>query len=193
MLQKRQPVKSSGPPARSYKRLLNEVIGLVETGRTTTGRVVNQTMTATYWLVGRQIVEHEQQGASRAGYGDTLIVRLSTELTKRYGRGFSRRNIAQMKAFYLWKPILQTPSAKFENAPSPNILQTLSAKFKSDPLPLLPLPWSHYNRLLSVGDRTARAYYESEATRGGWSVRQLDRQIASLAYQRTKGKLISLL
>lgn len=162
--------KNISPP--SYKRLLADLTSLIANGRSAAGRVVNQTITATYWLVGRQIVEHEQHGSPRAVYGDALIERLSVELIRRFGRGFSSRNLAQMKAFYLWKEILQTPSAKFAHSVFPS----------------LPLPWSHYNRLLAVSDNLARGFYESEAVRGGWSVRQLDRQIGSLAYQRSRGK-----
>ena len=95
------------------------------------------------------------------------------DLTGGLGRGFSERNIWQRRLFYLGWPIPQTPSA--ELAP-PASWQTW---------PLFPLPWSHYVRLLSVADAKAREYYEREALQGGWSVRQLDRQIATLAYQRT--------
>ena len=89
MPEKRTPARvAKNPEVHSYKRLLGEVIGLVETGRATAGRVVNRAITTTWWLVGRQIVEHEQRGSSRAGYGEGLITRLSIELTKRFGRGF---------------------------------------------------------------------------------------------------------
>jgi hypothetical protein len=109
-----------------------------------------------------------------------MLKRLAQDLTARLGRGFSERNIWQMRLFYLGWPIPQTLSAE---SASPAIWQTLSAK--SGSWPQFPLPWSHYVRLLSVADPKARAYYEREALHGGWSVRQLDRQIATLAYQRT--------
>jgi predicted nuclease of restriction endonuclease-like (RecB) superfamily len=169
--------------ARPYLDLVQSLVQVIEAGRVAACRVVNQTITTTYWLVGRQIVEHEQGGSRRAGYGDELLERLSVDLTKRVGRGFSRRNLQQMRALYLWKPIRQTLSAKSTR----QISQTSSAKFTPDELPPFPLPWSHYYRLLSVRDEAARAYYEQESIRGGWSVRQLDRQIASLAFQRTGG------
>jgi len=86
-----------------------------------------------------------------------------------------------MRLFYLgW----QNPQTLSAESASPSISQTLSAK--SGLWPVFPLPWSHYVRLLSVADAEAREYYEREALQGGWSVRQLDRQIASLAYQRTR-------
>jgi predicted nuclease of restriction endonuclease-like (RecB) superfamily len=167
-------------PYDPYGELLSGVVGLIEQARLAAVRSVNVVLTSTYWLVGQRIVEHEQSGLERAAYGEELIKRLAEDLTARLGRGFSERNIWQMRLFYLGWPIPQTPSA--ELAP-PAIWQTLSAK--SGSWPQFPLPWSHYVRLLSVADPKAREYYEREALHGGWSVRQLDRQIATLAYQRT--------
>ena len=107
--------------------------------------------------------------------------RLAQDLTARLGRGFSERNLRQMRLFYLGWPIPQTVSAEFDRGrnSADTVCQISGPRF--------PLPWSHYVRLLSVSDPKAREYYESEALLGGWSARQLDRQIASLAYQRTRG------
>lgn len=154
---------------REYDTLLREVSQLLDAARRQAARSVNAVMTATYWEVGRRIVEYEQHGAKRAEYGATLLRRLSDDLTARFGRGFSERNIEQMRLFYLGWPISQTPSAKSRTASQPRF----------------PLAWSHYVRLLSVEDSRARAFYELGALRGGWSVRQLDRQIATLFYERT--------
>jgi predicted nuclease of restriction endonuclease-like (RecB) superfamily len=195
---KRQPARKSRPKQKivqgSYRDLLRAVVTLIERGRISSVRSVNAVLTSTYWLVGQRIVEHEQSGAERAAYGETLLKRLAHDLTAEVGRGFSERNIRQMRLFYLGWPIRQTPSAK-STPPSisqtvstksalPAIRQTLSAESIS---PNFPLPWSHYVRLLTVADPNTRKYYEDEALLGGWSVRQLDRQIASLAYQRTHG------
>src|SRR5215472_8781335 len=166
----------------SYGELLSGVVRLIEQARLTAVRSVNVVLTSTYWLVGQRIVEHEQSGLERAGYGEALLKRLAQDLTGKLGRGFSERNIRQMRLFYLGWPNPQTVSAELADA---GIRQTPSAK--SVLWPKLPLPWSHYVRLLSVADRGAREYYEREALVGGWSVRQLDRQIASLAYHRTRG------
>src|ERR1017187_257305 len=163
-------------PDAPYRELLSGVVGLIEQARLAAVRSVNVVLTYTYWLVGQRIVEHEQTGSERAAYGEELIRRLAEDLTARLGRGFSERNIRQMRLFYLGWQIPQTASA--ELSPSA-IWQTLSSESG------FPLPWSHYVRLLSVADATAREYYEREALHGGWSVRQLDRQIATLAYQRT--------
>lgn len=116
-----------------YLTMLNTVVELMEASRRKAARSINAIMTATYWEIGRQIVESEQKGENRAEYGKQLIERLAQDLTARFGRGFSRRNLAQMKRFYLLWPILQTPSAKSE-------LSDLYQRF--------PLPWSHYVQLL---------------------------------------------
>ncbi len=162
------------------------MVGLLEASRRTAARAVNTVMTRTYWLVGQHVVDHEQSGSARAGYGEELIAQLAADLTGRFGRGFSARNLAQMRAFHLAWPILQTLSAKSGDARrlpnSSEISQTVSAKSAT---PALPLPWSHYVRLLTLPNVEARAFYETEALRGGWSVRQLERQIDTQFYERT--------
>jgi len=168
-------------PHEPYDDLLTGVVRLIEQARLASVRSVNTVMTSTYWMVGQRIVEHEQSGSERAAYGEALLKRLAKDLTAQLGRGFSERNIEQMRLFYLGWPNRKTVSA--ESAP-PSISQTLSAKSRL--WPLFALPWSHYVRLLTVADPEARTYYEREALQGGWSVRQLDRQIASLAYQRLR-------
>ncbi len=128
-------------------------------------------------------MEFEQSGEKRAAYGEEIIERLAADLTARYGRGFSVRNIWQMRAFYLAWPILLTLSAESEGMEIP---QTLSAEsFFSTVTSRFPLPWSAYVRLLGVKNELARRFYETEALRGGWSIRQLDRQIDSQFYERT--------
>ncbi len=176
------------PAEADYGLLLNEVVSLLEVARRTSARAVNAIMTATYWEVGRRIVEVEQQGAQRADYGDELIQRLATDLTARLGRGFSPVNLRQMRRFFrLWPEdgIQQTVSAQLSGESESQIRQTLSVKSASPVAVHFPLPWSHYVKLLSVDDLNARKFYETEALRGGWSVRQLDRQINSQFFQRT--------
>lgn len=175
-----------------YDLLLSEVVRVIEEARRATARSVNAVMTATYWFVGRRIVEQEQAGEARAGYGEQLLKRLSGDLSKRFGRGFSERNLEQMRAFYLGWPIPQTASAKSlppASGQRDHILQTVSAKSIDASAtaiqPRFPLPWSAYVRLMVVDNPHARAFYETEALRGGWSIRQLDRQIDSLFYERT--------
>jgi len=172
-----------------YESIFGDVSKIIEAARRSAVRSVNTVMTAAYWLIGHRIVEFEQAGRRRAEYGTALIERLTTDLTQRFGRGFSRQNIQQMRLFYLSYPpdqirqqnqrqtICQTPSGKFETPSTEFDLGRLAAAF--------PLPWSAYVRLLSVRNENARAFYETEALRGGWSVRQLDRQINSQFYERT--------
>jgi predicted nuclease of restriction endonuclease-like (RecB) superfamily len=185
------------PP--DYDALLDRVAALVDEARRVSARTVNALMTATYWSIGRHIVEFEQAGKSRAKYGEEVVGQLAADLTTRFGRGFTRSNLFNMRAFYLANvEIVQTVSGQLR---LPNKIQTVSGKspsrprgksqILSDKLNLrdlaarFPLPWSAYVRLLSVTSEQARKFYEAEALRGGWSVRQLDRQIDSLFYERT--------
>jgi len=182
-LQKRKSIE----PVAGYDALLADVVSAIEDARRAAARSVNAVMTATYWLVGQRIVEREQEGAARARYGEALLERLSADLARRFGRGFSVRNLRQMRAFYMAWPNRQTLSADSE-AVNPGkvvarIRQTLSAG--SGPSTTFSLPWSHYVRLLQVQNPLARRFYEAEALRGGWSIRQLDRQISSQFYERT--------
>src|SRR5581483_10342037 len=155
----------------AYETVLAEISQLLEAGRRAAARSVNAVMTATYWEIGRRIVELEQGGEKRAEYGRELMVRLGRDLTARFGRGFGWRNLFQMRSFYLsWPEILQTLSAKSDRL-------TSAQRF--------PLSWSHYVKLLAVKNDKARAFYETEALRGGWTVRQLERQINTQYYERS--------
>ena len=146
---------------------------LVDSARRAAARNVNSLMTASYWEIGRRIVEAEQGGRRRAGYGQQLIARLAVDLTAKFGRGFSADNLENMRRFFVAHPLTE-------------ISETVSRKLTVEHLAqLFTLPWSAYVRLLSVKDADARLFYEREALRGGWSVRQLDRQIGSQFYQRT--------
>lgn len=167
-----------------YETLLLDVSRLLEQARQSAGRAVNAVMTATYWQIGRRIVEQEQKGSTRASYGEELVAKLARDLTARFGRGFSRTNVFQMRQFFLaYREKIQTPSGF--SAPD-SIVQTPSGLSPS--YSALPLSWSHYVRLLTVPEAQARNYYESESLRGGWSARELDRQIASQAYERLRRK-----
>src|SRR5262245_53813174 len=104
--------QTSIEPVADYDHLLADVVSAIEDARRAAARSVNAVMTATCWLVGRRIIEREQSGAARARYGESLLERLSTDLTRRFGRGFSVRNLRQMRAFYMAWPIRQTVSAE---------------------------------------------------------------------------------
>ncbi|AVS60307.1 DUF1016 domain-containing protein [Paracidovorax avenae] len=184
----------------NYAAVHTDIVALLEAARHAAARSVNALMTASYWEIGRRIVEFEQGGQERAEYGQALIKRLSADLSSRFGRGFSERNLEQMRLFYLaWPPgqISQTLSAKL---PPSRASQTASGELASGVISespsrqsfdlaalaqAFPLPWSAYVRLLSVKNPQARAFYETETLRCGWSVRQLDRQVGSQFYERT--------
>jgi hypothetical protein len=91
-----------------YGDLLVDITSWLETARKQAGSAVNAVMTATYWRIGQRIFEQEQRGNDRAGYGERLVEQLAEDLTSRFGRGFSRANVFQMKQFYLAHPIVQT-------------------------------------------------------------------------------------
>jgi predicted nuclease of restriction endonuclease-like (RecB) superfamily len=177
------------PPAKptsasNYEGLVAELSRLLEDARRVSARAVNTVMTATYWEIGRRIFEHDQGGRKRAGYGDELLARLANDLTARFGRGFPEQSeegsdilsvVADKADTVCLSPSAQVP----ENG------QTVSGQLATTGRPQFRLPWSHYVRLMTVKEETAQRFYETEALRGGWSVRQLDRQIATVFYERT--------
>ena len=176
---------------RTYSEFVAQLVGLLEQARRNSARSVNAIMTSTYWEVGRRIVEQEQRGQKRAQYGKALLHRLAEDLTSRFGKGFSERNLLTMREFYRAWSIPQTMSAELTGLGSTKGIQAIlrTASAESEHLvsrPRFPLPWSHYVRLLSVKNQQARSFYESEALRGGWSVRQLDRQVATQFFERTQ-------
>jgi len=192
----KKPEVRTGELDAQYESIFGDVAEIIEAARRSAARSVNSIMTAAYWLIGRRVVEFEQSGKKRAEYGTALIERLAVDMSKRFGRGFSRQNIQQMRLFYLLYPverIFQTPSGESAVAGQASISQTVSGKLKTVSAESsltgiasrFPLPWSAYVRLLSVKNENARAFYETEALRGGWTVRQLDRQINSQFYERT--------
>ena len=182
-----------------YGSLVVGIGDLLEQSRRQAARSVNSFLTSTYWEIGHRIVEFEQGGDARAEYGEELLGRLSKDLTSKHGRGFSRTNLQQMRLFYLGWEICQTVSGK---SVSRIKCQTVSGESKeaegqikagepedamvSSAQPgVFPLSWSHYVQLISVPDLKVRSFYEAEAVRGGWSVRQLDRQISTQCYERS--------
>ncbi len=176
------PMKS--PKISGYETILSEVAGLLESARRASVRATNTIMTATYWEIGRRIVEFEQRGGARAEYGKELLSRLSADLTARFGKGFSVDNLETMRLFYRAYSSLDI---KDETSSLPPKSETVSRKFTAvDFTGRFPLPWSHYVLLVRrTKTPEGRAFYEAEALRGGWSVRQLDRQISTQFYERT--------
>lgn len=138
--------------------LYSSIKNILQNARDNAYRQVNFIMVEAYWNIGKQIIEEEQNGKDRAEYGSYLIKELSSRLTKEFGKGFSQRNIRNMRQFYVCFPIWQTVSAK--------------------------LSWSHYALLLRIENPNAREWYAKESAAANWSVRALERQIGTFYYER---------
>ena len=138
-----------------YPALVKDLSGLLEAARHSYARAVNAIMTATYWEIGRRMVEFEQRGEKRAEYGVELLETLAADLTRRFGRGFSRQNLQYMRQFYTAFPPDKIRRTVSGNS-ALNIRQTSSSKsatlsriFTVDTLAeTFPLPWSHYILLI---------------------------------------------
>lgn len=164
----------------------SQIVELLQAARSKVIRAVNQTMVLTYFEIGKKIVEEEQGGKERADYGKRVIKELSTVLTKEFGKGFSERNIEQMRQFYIVYSKPQTVSAKSKS----EIPQTAFAEFDVDSIrnqflnEKLILSWSHYLKLMRIDDENERSFYEIESYKNNWSVRELQRQFDSALYTR---------
>jgi predicted nuclease of restriction endonuclease-like (RecB) superfamily len=176
--------------------LYERIATILAEARASVARTVNTAMVHAYWHIGREIVEVAHGGKGRARYGDGLMRRLAARLSKTFGKGFGLASLKRMKQFYLAfpqgsaltrsseekrsTPLILSPAGTGEKGSTP---LSLSAE---RPARLFPpsLAWSHYLILLRVRDERARAFYEIEAARETWSVRELERQIAALLFER---------
>ncbi len=150
--------KNSSSPRQYYSHLITTIGHILEEGRKKALQFVNQILVKTYWEIGKQIVEFEQQGGEKAEYGSRLLERLTRDLKLRYGKGFNIRNLYLMRKFYL----------AYKN------LQTLSAE----------LSWSHYVELIGIEEDLTRAFYKRQCIYEKWSVRELKRQINTALFHR---------
>lgn len=184
-----RPTPPTSSPKLDYTAVHADIVALLEAARRAAARSVNALMTASYWEIGRRIVEFEQGGQERAARGQQLLQRLSSDLGQRFGRGYSVDNLEQMRLFYLAYPPQRISETLSRNTPERRPTgksETVSRNIALEHLAqALPLSWSHYVHLVRRTRSTEeRAFYEAEALRGGWSVRQLDRQIGSQFYTR---------
>ena len=140
------------------KLIIQEIKTVICEARNKITKQVNSELLKTYWNIGQIICEYEQSVPERADYGKQTLKELSKELTREFGKGFSRSNLQNMRQFYLSYKKCQTVSGK--------------------------LSWSHYCELLSVSDKAKRDFYEKEAINANWSVRELKRQINSSLFER---------
>jgi len=146
------------PTQTSYNELLNTIGSTIETARQNAVKAVNRELVKANWEIGRHIVEFEQLGEERAEYGSNLLSNLSKDLKQRFGKGFGRRNILDMRRFYLAYQKWQAVPAK--------------------------LSWTHIVTLLGVSDDHARKFYEKQTVLENWGYRELDRQINSALFER---------
>ena len=139
------------------KEIYGDIKQLIDNSRENIYQTVNTEMIKLYWSIGKRIMDI-QHGNERAEYGKELLKRVSEQLVQEYGRGFSERNLIKMRKFYNYYQIWSTVSAK--------------------------LSWSHYVELIKLNDENIRNFYMHEAINSKWSVRELQRQIHSLLYER---------
>jgi hypothetical protein len=149
------------PPAVQTPDLHEHIRSLLLAAKSQVRQTVNTAMVQTYWHIGRLIVEDEQGGQKHAAYGKHVLLELSKRLTTEFGAGFSVQGLRNYRQFYLQFPIRSTVWSE--------------------------LSWSHFKTLLRVENQTAREWYANESAQQGWSVRALDRQIATLFYERLLG------
>lgn len=185
--------------------LLAAIRDIWESARLQAARSVNSALVQANWLIGRQVVEAEQKGKSRAAYSSRLLKTLSETLEKDYGNGFSVSSLQYMRAFYLGYPaLLDIQHAAGVGSELQHAVRVESAEGSPEAkshalrdLPLLAteadwqpgrlhagLSWTHYRTLLKVRRQEARDFYEIEAIRNGWSARQLERQINTFLFDR---------
>ncbi len=168
-----------------YRELFTQISTLIEEGRKAAVRQINTTLIATYWMIGMRIVEFEQGGKERAAYGEETLRNLAGELSKKYGNGFSFPQLKNIRQFYLvyrqdgFKPSSQVALQKGYTLCSqfPYLLREINTHFT--------LSWSHYRLLMRIEDPYKRSFYEKLSVQNHWSVRQLDREINALLYERT--------
>ncbi len=144
------PTKGSG----FYDRIRR----IIEEARGNVAQFVNTTTVVAYWHIGREIVEEEQKGKSRADYGKEILENLSRKLTAEFGEGFDDSNLWRMRQFYQTFPILGALRRE--------------------------LSWTHYRILMRVDNPQARSFYEVESIKNNWSARELERQKGSLLFER---------
>jgi len=142
----------------ALNQLADNIASLVNETKSRLSQTVNVTLVATYWNIGKYIVEFEQQGNAKAKYGTSLLSSLAKLLRMKLGKGYSRPNLNNMRKFYLLYPICQTLSDK--------------------------LSWSHICELITIDDELERSFYEKECIASRWNVRSLRRQMDSALYLR---------
>ncbi len=173
-----------------FKDLFEKSKMLIENARSSMGVIVNVVTVYTSFLLGKYMIEEEQNGSERAEYGAKVLDSLSEYLTHEYGRGFSRSNLAGMRKFYVTykereTAIVQSGIGQLgmmqENGIVQSVIGQLTIDHNSFPFKL---SWTHYQVLMTIEDPAERSFYELEAVKGVWSVKTLKRQYNSSLYER---------
>ncbi len=172
-----------------YSRLLDSIGLTLQRARENAVKVVNMELVKANWLIGKYIVEYEQEGKGRAEYGTQLLTTLSQDLKIKLGKGFSRSNLQLMRQFYIKYPNLQATLHELEKRQTlsgkSGKRQTVSGKSQKHQAPASALlSWSHYAELLTISDDLARSFYEKQAVKENWSFREMKRQIDAALFQR---------
>lgn len=174
-----QPVaqmKKRALPLRHVNSVYVKIKAILEEARNNAYRAVNFAMVQAYWHIGQLIVEEEQKGLKKAGYGQHLLKTLSEKLTLEFGSGFSEQSLRSFRQFYLVFRKRSAAQSTFRKKES--IINEIRSAVRSE------LSWTHYKLLMRLGDTQARTWYMNEAADCNWSTRQLERQINSFYYKR---------
>jgi predicted nuclease of restriction endonuclease-like (RecB) superfamily len=172
-------------PIQKQTNLYNSIKTLIENAKIQIIRKVNTTIILTYYEIGRIIVDDEQNGKHRADYAKEILLKLSKQLTKQFGKGYSVTNLEYIRKFYKIyvnriPQSLVGESEKLRSNAKSQIPQSLIDEFK---FPFM-LSWTHYIQLLKIENNDERDFYEIEAVHGNWSVRELQRQFNSSLFER---------
>lgn len=178
--------------AKVQKNIYNDIKLIIEEARSVAVRAVNFSMVMAYWHVGKRIVEEEQGGKKRAGYGKQVLKKLSGQLSKDFGKGFSVQNLELFRNFYLvfseksyaLRRISKHASSTKETSKSHAVRRKSNAETLALPTLRSELSWTHYRLIMRVEGEDARNYYINEAIEQNWSTRTLERQINSLYFER---------
>lgn len=173
-----------------FPKLFEKSKNLIDNARSGLGVIANTVTVYTSFLLGKYIVEEEQQGSERAKYGEKVLNQLSDYLTNEYGRGFSRSNLAGMRKFYLTykdreDAIVQSKIGQLGVMQENGIVQSPIGQLTidRDNFPFK-LSWTHYQILMTIENMDERNFYEQEAIKGVWNIKTLKRQYHSSLYER---------
>lgn len=165
------------PSKDSFGILVKNIRSIILTARQTAVRQIDFLQVVTSFEIGRQIVKYEQQGADRAKYGAKVLVNLSYKLSGEFGNGFSSTNLKLMRQFFLQYRIRIGQTLSDQLPPGMKGQTLPDQSLKTHPTRArINLSWSHYVFLLGIKDSEERNFYEIEATKENWSLRELKRQ-----------------